>query len=222
VTSVPPVTDISNYELVIFDNDGVVVDSELLANRVLADLLTEHGIPTTLEESVLEYMGGTLGTVRERIREKATRELPEAFDQEYHDRLFAAFESDLRPVAGIERVLAGLSIAYCLASSGTIERIERSLTRVGLREYFGERVFSAEHVEHGKPAPDLFLYAASEMGVQPSNCVVVEDSPNGVAAARAAGMTVLGYAGLTPVSRLADAHGCFASMDELAGLLNAK
>jgi beta-phosphoglucomutase-like phosphatase (HAD superfamily) len=91
---------------------------------------------------------------------------------------------------------------------------------VGLREYFGDRVFSAEQVEHGKPAPDLFLFAASEMGVQPSNCVVVEDSPNGVAAARAAGMTVLGYTGLTPVSRLTDAHRCFASMEELSGVLN--
>jgi HAD superfamily hydrolase (TIGR01509 family) len=222
VTTPPTVTVTTRYELVIFDNDGVVVDSELLANRVLADLLTEHGIPMTLEESVAEYMGGTLGTVREHVWRKAKRELPAAFDDDYHERLFAAFESDLRPVPGIERVLSNLDIAYCLASSGTIERIERSLTRVGLREYFGDRVFSAEQVERGKPAPDLFLLAASEMGAQPSNCVVVEDSPNGVAAARAAGMTVLGFAGLTPVSRLTDAHRCFASMEELSGLLNAR
>jgi beta-phosphoglucomutase-like phosphatase (HAD superfamily) len=100
------VTDSTGYELVIFDNDGVVVDSELLANRVLAELLTEHGIPTTLEESVVEYMGGTLGTVREHIRGKAKRELPAAFDNDYHERLFAAFESDLRPVTGIAGVLS--------------------------------------------------------------------------------------------------------------------
>ncbi len=218
----PGPLDLIDCELVIFDNDGVVVDSEFLANRVLADLLTEHGVPTTVEESVREYMGGTLATVRERVREQANVDLAAAFDDEYHQRLFAAFEADLEPVDGVVEVLAGLDHRFCLASSGTIERIERSLTKVGLRAYFGDRVFSAEDVKRGKPAPDLFLHAAAQMGVRPANCIVVEDSPNGVAAARAADMTVLGYTGLTPASRLADAHRRFTSMAELAALLDVQ
>lgn len=209
------------FELVIFDNDGVVVDSELLANRVLADLLTEHGHPTTLEESVRDYMGGTLEGVRTIVRDRSGRELPPTFDAEYHERLFAAFDADLSAVRGVEAVLSELEIPYCLASSGTIERIERSLTKVGLRGYFGDRVFSAEQVERGKPAPDLFLYAASRLDVRPARCVVVEDSPNGIAAARAAGMAVLGYTGLTPVPRLAAADRCFSRMEDLVALLDA-
>jgi HAD superfamily hydrolase (TIGR01509 family) len=209
------------FDLVIFDNDGVVVDSELLANRVLADLLTEHGVPTTLEQSIREYMGGTLTTVRQRVAETANRDLPNGFDDEYHERLFAAFETDLRAVDGIESVLSQLDVPYCIASSGTVVRIERSLTKVGLRNTFADRIFSAEQVRQGKPAPDLFLHAAAEMGVPATRCVVVEDSPNGVTAGLAAGMTVFGYTGLTPSSRLANAHRRFDSMNDLLPLIRS-
>jgi hypothetical protein len=112
-------------DLVIFDNDGVVVDSELLANRVLSDLLTECGHPTSLEECIREYMGGTLAGVRSSVRRQWGDELPDAFDDLYHDRLFDAFSTDLRPVRGIEQVLSELDLPYCLASSGTFERINR-------------------------------------------------------------------------------------------------
>lgn len=206
--------------LVIFDNDGVVVDSELLANRVLAELLTEHGHPTSVDESIRDYMGGTLLAVRSAIRTSSGRDLPEDFDETYHRRLFGAFSSDLRPVEGIRPVLDGLELPFCLASSGTVERIVRSLTVTGLLPYFAGRIFSAERVAHGKPAPDLFLHAASTMAVPTSRCVVVEDSPNGVAAARSAGMTVLGYVALTPAPRLVDADATFATMEELLPLLH--
>jgi beta-phosphoglucomutase-like phosphatase (HAD superfamily) len=140
-------------DLVIFDNDGVTVDSELLANRVLSDLLTEHGHPTTIEECIHRYMGGTLAAVRASVKEQSGQQLPAGFDDEYHARLFEAFERDLRPVPGIEAVLRHLSTPFCLASSGTFERIARSLTVTGMLDYFEGRIFSAEQVPHGKPAP---------------------------------------------------------------------
>jgi HAD superfamily hydrolase (TIGR01509 family) len=205
---------------VIFDNDGVVVDSELLANGVLSDLLTEHGHPTTVEESIRDYMGGTLDGVRSIIRSSSGTELPADFEDSYHERLFEAFATDLRPVPGIRAVLDGLEVPFCLASSGTFDRIVRSLTVTGLLDFFGDRIFSAENVARGKPAPDLFLRAASVMGTPAARCVVIEDSPNGVVAARAAGMTVLGYAALTPAPRLGGADATFASMDELLPLLD--
>jgi HAD superfamily hydrolase (TIGR01509 family) len=207
-------------ELVIFDNDGVVVDSELLANRVLADLLTEHGHPTSLEECIRDYMGGTLAGVRARVRQQSGRELPAGFDDAYHQRLFAGFSASLRPVPGVASVLDGLAMPFCLASSGTRDRIVRSLTITGLLGYFDDRIFSAEQVTHGKPAPDLFLHAASVMATPADRCVVIEDSPKGVAAARAAGMRVLGYAALTPAGKLDDADAIFTSMDDLLPLLS--
>jgi len=214
------VRQIARVDLVIFDNDGVVVDSELLANRVLSDLLTEHGHPTTLEESIRDYLGGTLAGVRSIIRNRSGSDLPADFDDSYHERLFEAFATDLKPVPGIQAVLEGLEVPYCLASSGTFDRIVRSLTITGLLDYFGDRIFSAEHVARGKPAPDLFLRAASTMRVPSSRCVVIEDSANGVAAARGAGMTVLGFTALTPAERLGDADARFSTMDELLSLLD--
>jgi HAD superfamily hydrolase (TIGR01509 family) len=206
-------------ELVIFDNDGVVVDSEVLANGVLAGLLTEQGHPTTVEESIRDYLGGTLAGVRSIVKERSGRDLPRDFEETYHRRLFEAYATDLRPVAGIEPVLEHLALPFCLASSGTVDRIERSLAVTGLRHYFGDRIFSAQAVAHGKPAPDLFLHVAATLGVPTGRCVVVEDSPNGVAAARTAGMRVLGYAAATPAHRLEGADATFARMDELLPLL---
>ncbi len=209
-----------SFELVIFDNDGVVVDSELLANRVLSELLTEQGHPTSLDESVESYMGGTLASVHTLVRQRWGRDLPQHFDEIYYQRLFDAYASDLRPVPGIRSVLDHLELPFCLASSGSLHRIVRSLTVVGLLDYFTDRLFSAEQVAHGKPAPDLFLYAAAAMGVRAARCVVVEDSPNGVTAARAARMTVFGYAGLTPADRLHEADATFTRMGDLRRLLS--
>ena len=209
----------SSVDLLIFDNDGVVVDSELLANGVCADLLTEYGHPTTVEESIRDYLGGTIAGVRSIIEARSGRDLPAGFEDVYHERLFQAFATDLRPVPGIQSVLDGLSSPFCLASSGTFDRIVRSLTVTGLLHYFEGRIFSAEQVALGKPAPDLFLHAASSMGVAPASCVVIEDSVHGVTAARAAGMTVFGYAALTPAEKLRDADATFRIMEELPSLI---
>lgn len=204
--------------LVIFDNDGVVVDSELVANEVLAAVLTGEGYPVTAEECIRDFMGGTLDSVRSTV-EGRRAELPSTFAEQYHDRLFEAFSTRLRPVAGITGVLDALEGPSCLASNGSLGAIHRSLAVTGLRSYFEGRIFSADMVRRAKPAPDLFLHAAAALSVDPSRCVVVEDSPNGVRAGLAAGMKVLGYAALTPVERLVGAHATFGDMGELPALL---
>ncbi|MEU7561832.1 HAD family hydrolase [Streptomyces eurythermus] len=211
------------YDLVIFDNDGVLVDSEPLSNRLLAGYLTELGHPTSYEDSIRDYMGSAMHRVHDLVLERTGRRLPEDFDEVFHARVFAAFERELRPVPGVTDVLEKLAadgVPYCVASSGSHERIRVGHRTTGLDRWFtDERIFSSEDVGRGKPAPDLFLYAAERMGVAPGRCVVVEDSPLGVQAAVAAGMDVYGFTAMTPPERLADAGRLFADMGELAGLL---
>jgi HAD superfamily hydrolase (TIGR01509 family) len=213
------------YELVIFDNDGVLVDSERIANRVLAEYLTELGHPTTLEESVRDYMGSSVARIHEVVRERTGASLPGEFDATLHARTFSAFREELLPVPGVAGVLDKLDaerVPYCVASSGTHERIRVSLRKTGLYGRFGEdRIFSAEDVGRGKPAPDLFLHAAAATGVAPGRCAVVEDSPLGLRAGVAAGMDVYGYAAMTPPERLAAARERFTDMNALVALLSS-
>jgi HAD superfamily hydrolase (TIGR01509 family) len=211
------------YELVIFDNDGVLVDSEPLSNRILADYLTEVGHPTTYEDSVRDFMGAAVHRIHDVVRERSEQALPAGFDAVFHARVFAAFERELEPVAGVRVVLEKLAadgMPYCLASSGSHERIRVALRKTGLYATFGERrIFSSQDVGRGKPAPDLFLHAARTMGVPPERCAVVEDSLLGVQAARAAGMDVYGFTAMTPAAKLKDATAVFAAMSELPDLL---
>ena len=207
-------------DLVIFDCDGVLVDSEPVSNRILAELLSAEGLPTTAEDSIRDFMGRSWASVAAIVEERLGRPLPGEFSSRYLDKLFEAFERELEPVPGVAAALEAIPLPTCVASSGSQERIRTALAATGLLERFDGRIFSATEVEHGKPAPDLFLHAAARMGVEPGHCVVVEDSPAGVQAARAAGMTVLGYAGRTTGSELA-AGGArtFTDMAELPGLL---
>ncbi|MFJ9729102.1 HAD family hydrolase [Streptomyces sp. NPDC101209] len=211
------------YDLVIFDNDGVLVDSEPISNRLLAAYLTELGHPTSYEDSIRDYMGSAMHRVHELVLERTGRTLPADFDDVFHARVFAAFERELKPVAGVGEVLEKLTadgVPYCVASSGSHARIWVGHRTTGLDRWFGEeRIFSSEDVGRGKPAPDLFLYAAERMGVVPERCAVVEDSPLGVQAAVAAGMDVYGFTAMTPAGKLAQATRLFDDMGELAGLL---
>ncbi|MFE9443407.1 HAD family hydrolase [Streptomyces sp. NPDC006602] len=211
------------YELVIFDNDGVLVDSEPISNRLLAAYLTELGHPTSYEDSIRDYMGSAMHRIHDLIRERTGQRLPEGFDDVFHGRVFAAFERELEPVAGALGVLEKLAadgVSYCVASSGSHERIRVGHRKTGLDRWFDEgRIFSSQDVGRGKPAPDLFLYAAERMGVAPERCVVIEDSPLGVQAAVAAGMDVYGFTAMTPAERLAGATQFFSDMGELADLL---
>jgi HAD superfamily hydrolase (TIGR01509 family) len=212
------------YDLVIFDNDGVLVDSEPISNRLLADYLTELGFPTSVEDSYRDFMGAAAHTVHDVIAERyAGARLHDSFDEDFHGRVFAAFQEQLTPVPGAAELLKRVresGVRYCVASSAHHAWIRTALTRTGLSGFFTEdQLFSAQDVGRGKPAPDLFLHAAATMGVAPERCVVLEDSPLGVAAARAAGMDVYGYTALTPAERLAGATGLYRDTGEVAGLL---
>ncbi|GAA2504606.1 HAD family hydrolase [Streptomyces gobitricini] len=211
------------YELVIFDNDGVLVDSEPLSNTILAAYLTELGHPTSYEASLRDYMGAAVHRVHDLVMERTGQRLPEGFDAEFHRRVFAAFARELKVVTGVPEMLAKLvaeGVPYCVASSGSHERIRVGHRKTGLDRWFREgNVYSAQDVGRGKPAPDLFLYAAERMGVVPERCVVVEDSPLGVQAARTAGMDVYGFTAMTPAGKLAGVNGCFDDMGQLLGLL---
>ncbi|GGW63954.1 MULTISPECIES: HAD family hydrolase [Streptomyces] len=211
------------YDLVVFDNDGVLVDSEPISNRLLAAYLTELGHPTSYEDSIRDYMGSAMHRIHDLVLERSGERLPADFDDVFHSRVFAAFERELRPVPGATGVLEKLAadgVPYCVASSGSHERIRVGHRATGLDRWFeGTRIFSAQDVGKGKPAPDLFLHAAERMGVAPERCVVVEDSPLGVRAAVAAGMDVYGFTAMTPPAKLAGASGLFADMGELADLL---
>jgi len=208
-------------ELVIFDCDGVLVDSEVLANRVLAALLTDVGLPTTTEESLATYMGLSTSSWTALAARKLGRPLPDDVVDRYHEEVHEAFDRELEAVPGVGEVVAGLRWPTCVASSGEHERMRRTLGRTGLHGHFDGRIFSATEVARGKPHPDLFLHAATRMGAVPSACVVVEDSPYGVRGAVAAGMAVLGFAARTPAAVLeAEGARTFTAMDELPALLD--
>lgn len=208
------------FDLVIFDNDGVLVDSEWHANGILADLLCEAGLPSTREGCIAEYMGSSMKRVREIAEARLGRALPADLEDRYHEQLFEAFRTKLNAVPGVPETLMQITTPTCVASSGTHERIRLALTTTGLLPCFEGRIFSAQDVARGKPAPDLFLHAAKSLGIRPERCAVIEDSPLGVEAANRAGMTAFGFARMTPSERLREATGgVFSSMDELPTLL---
>jgi HAD superfamily hydrolase (TIGR01509 family) len=194
------------------------VDSEPISNRVLAGLLTEIGLPMTPEESIAAFMGRSWGAVSAIAEERLGGPLPAGFRRRYLDAMFAAFAEELRPVPGVVDALDRITLPTCVASSGSHEKMRFTLAHTGLLERFDGRIFSATEVEHGKPAPDLFLHAAACMGWEPGDCAVVEDSPAGVEAGRRAGMTVFGYAGSTDPAAL-DGSRIFTDMADLPGLL---
>ena len=213
----------SRFDLVIFDNDGVLVDSEEHANQILSELLNETGVELgmTREECMAEFMGRSMTTIRQLVEARLGRALPTDLEDRYHARLFEVFATKLTAVPGVERALERIALPTCVASSGTHERIRRALAATGLLARFEGRIFSAQDVARGKPAPDLFLHAARRLGVTPARCAIIEDSPLGVEAANAAGMTAFGFARLTPPELLAEARGgIFSSMDDLPRLLS--
>jgi HAD superfamily hydrolase (TIGR01509 family) len=205
--------------LVIFDCDGVLVDSEPLSNRALSDALGAIGYVIDPEETTTTFIGRSWPSCEAIIRERFGP-VPESLRDDYRARMAAAFDAGLEAVPGVVEAIEAIDAPMCVASSGPHPKMRHSLGLVGLYERFEGRIFSAFDVENGKPAPDLFLHAAASMGFAPADCVVVEDSPVGVEAARAAGMRVLGYAGRTDPALLAPfADEVFADMAELPGLI---
>ncbi len=210
-------------ELVIFDCDGVLVDSEWLAVRTEAQLLGELGWEISEAEVVERFVGRSDDHMLAVIEQHLGRDVPE-FMPTYRERLFAAFDRELRAVEGIVEALDRidrLGLATCVASSGTHAKMDATLGATGLLERFDGRIFSATQVANGKPAPDLFLLAAASMGVENRHCVVVEDSYFGVEAARSAGMRSVGYAGgITPARRLVGPGTVV--IDDMAALFPAR
>ena len=182
--------------LVIFDCDGVLIDSELLAVEADIACLVEDGIALSAEEILDRYTGISIAGMRADLERRFGRKLGADFETRHQQRVEILFAARLRAIPGIEAVLDSLSCRMCVASSGTPERLRHALSLVGLFGRFDPHIFSATQVALGKPAPDLFLYAAARMGVPPpGDCVVVEDSVAGVTAAVAAGMTAIGFTG---------------------------
>ncbi len=206
----------------IFDNDGVVVDSEPLASVATSQTLTALGYPMTPDECDQAFLGISLPTTRRLVEERSGRALAPDFEDRYRARAAELIVSQLRPVPGIAAVLDALDAAglpYCMASSSGRQLISLELRTAGLAERFAGRWWGADDVAAGKPAPDLFLLAAGSMGAQPADCVVVEDSQAGVQAGRAAGMSVLGFAARTPPGLLREADHIFTDMAQLPALL---
>jgi HAD superfamily hydrolase (TIGR01509 family) len=181
--------------LVIFDCDGVLVDSEPIAMRVLLETLAADGLHLDSPTGFDRFLGRSLTSIREILAHEYQLDLSDAALETMRRDLYAAFRAELRPTPGVTAALETMTQPFCVASSSQPERIRLSLDVTGLLRYFGNRIFSATMVAHGKPAPDLFLYSAHAMGFAPEACTVVEDSPAGIRAARAAGMRVVAFIG---------------------------
>lgn len=185
----------AGISLVIFDCDGVLIDSESLSTVVLVEMLRVRGMAIDRDYVLTHFIGHPYPVVAGKIAALGGVKLPAEFERDYQAALLARFETELMPMPGIFAVLDALAVPYCTATSSAPERVRRSLAIAGLAQHFGERVYTVSMVERVKPAPDLFLFAASRMGVAPEDCLVIEDSPLGIAAARAAGMRVWQFSG---------------------------
>ena len=182
-------------DLVIFDCDGVLIDSEVISARMLIAELAGLGVEVDMAYVARHFLGRSYPTVMATIRKDFGLDLPESFEEAYRSRLLAAFERDLQIMPHVQQVLERLRLPFCVATSSTPRRAEKSLTLVGLEPLVRGRVFTASEVARGKPAPDLFLHAAARMGAEPSRCLVIEDSLTGVRAGLAAGMEVWRFTG---------------------------
>ncbi|MCK1641823.1 HAD family hydrolase [Bradyrhizobium sp. 157] len=184
-----------NFDLVIFDCDGVLVDSEVISCRAHAETLTRHGYPITAEQVLERFLGVSDREARQTIEREIDRRLPDDFEQQVKAATLRFYAGDLQAIAHVGEAIGAIALPKCVASSGTPEKIRHGLTCAGLYDQLAPHVFSATQVSRGKPAPDLFLFAAKQMNTSPERCIVIEDSVPGVTGGRAAGMTVLGFQG---------------------------
>jgi len=184
-----------NFDLIIFDCDGVLVDSEVISCRAHAETLTRHGYPITAEQVLERFLGVSDREARQTIEREMGRELPDDFEAQMKQAALQRYSSELGAIPNIGEAIGAIQLPKCVASSGTPEKIRHGLTCAGLYDQLAPHIFSATQVSRGKPAPDLFLFAADQMKVQPARCLVIEDSVPGVTGGRAAGMIVLGFHG---------------------------
>jgi len=213
---------VSQFDLVIFDCDGVLVDSERLVVRTEAEILSGLGWPLTESDIVERFVGRSASYMQHEIEEHLGRRID--WEGEFESRCREVFERELVPVPGVVEALDQIAGATCVASSGSHERMQLTLGITGRLDRFRGHIFSADEVEHGKPAPDIFLHAATHMGVQPERCAVIEDSISGVAAGLAARMAVFAFAGgVTSASQLSlEGAVVFDDMRDLPGILQTR
>jgi HAD superfamily hydrolase (TIGR01509 family) len=215
-------------DLVIFDCDGVLVDSEALYARIDAEMLAEVGYHATPAQISERFAGIAFPEMLAMIERELGRALPDGYAEAVAARTGAAFETELRPIPHVRATVEALERPVCVASSTGPSRLHLSLRVTGLIDLFAPDIFSATQVARGKPAPDLFLFAAAQMGASPDGCLVIEDSVPGVTAAVAAGMPVLGFSGashggtaLADRLRQAGAATVFDDMRVLSDILEA-
>ena len=216
----------SNIDLIIFDCDGVLVDSEVISSRAHAEVLTRYGYPITPQQVLTRFLGVADHEARTIIERELGRKLPDDFDAQMKQAALQRYANGLAAIPHVTEAIAAINLPKCVASSGTPEKIRHGLTCAGLFDTLSPHLFSAVQVTHGKPAPDLFLFAAEQMKTAPGRCLVIEDSVPGVTGARAAGMTVLGFhggghciAGHAELLRAAGAALTFGDMRELPDLV---
>ena len=185
----------SEFDLVIFDCDGVLIDSEIISARMLVAELSRLGLTIDLAYVERHFLGRSYPVVMETIRREFGLDLPPDFEAQYREALLAAFQQELKAVPHVHELLAGIGVPFCVATSSSPRRVEMSLKLVGLTQLVGDRAYTSTLVARGKPAPDLFLYAAEKMGAQPNRTLVIEDSLTGIRAGLAAGMTVWRFVG---------------------------
>lgn len=217
-----PARTMSTRDLVIFDCDGVLVDSERITNTVFCSMLNDLGLSVSLADMFERFVGLSTGQCLQRITQMLGEPPPDTFVRELRRREAAALREQITAIPDVEAVLASLSMPFCVASSGEHEKIRLTLGATGLLRYFENRIFSVADVARPKPEPDVFLLAAHTLGVAPSACAVVEDTPTGVRAGVAAGMRVFGFCANTPEHRLREAGAdvVFSDMRRLPGLLH--
>jgi HAD superfamily hydrolase (TIGR01509 family) len=211
----------ARFDLVIFDCDGVVVDSERISHDVFGRFVRSFGVELTEAEMHEHFLGRRLAECVAIVERLSGKPAPPGALERYKEERDRVLREQVQPIAGVRAVLEQLTIPYCIASSGDHDKMRVTLGSTGLMPFFEGRLFSATEVPRGKPAPDVFLFAAERMGVAPARSVVIEDSINGVLAGCAAGMTVFGFAGLSPLEELvtAGASRTFTDMRELPALL---
>lgn len=181
------------YKCIIFDCDGVLVDSEPVSIQVLVDLANEYGANIDFNYGMKHFKGSFFTACKRKISELAGKELPDSIEDEYRERSFEAFKKDMKPVEGVKAVLQNLDRPFCVASSGPEDKIALNLGLTGLLPFFENKIFSCYKIQKWKPDPAVFLWAAETMGFKPEDCVVIEDSLSGVRAAKAGGFDVFGY-----------------------------
>jgi HAD superfamily hydrolase (TIGR01509 family) len=215
-----------NFDLIIFDCDGVLVDSEVISCRAHAATLTRHGYPITADQVLDRFLGVSDREARMTIEAELGHSLPHDFEAQMKQAALQRYADELRLVPYIAEAIAAIDLPKCVASSGTPEKIRHGLTCAGLHDLLAPHIFSAVQVKRGKPAPDLFLFAAEQMAASPERCVVIEDSVPGVTGAVAAGMTVLGFyggshcrPGYADTLRAAGAAATFDDMRALPGMI---